>query len=409
MTALNPAAGRLIALLSERAVAAGTFNEADWQRIVELAQKQSVAPVLYVRLKERGLTLPPAVVEQLRSIYLNSAARNTRLFHELGKILRALQVENLPVIPLKGACLAETVYGNIALRPMGDVDLLVKPNDLAPALDVLRALGYAPQHPFDPITEQTVSQHLPPISKPGGLTVEMHWTIVNPLEYTHHFQNDDLDQLWSRAMPVKIGGIPVLMLSPVDLLLHLCLHASVHHRFDGAGLRNYLDIALVIQQFDDVIDWAQFTARANRWGIANGVRLVLQLTEEWTGVVIPMSALDLLEIAPLDDALTDWVRRKVLNGSAPALKSDVARFEGKARFADKLGALRDVLFPSRVVMAHMYPAPEDSWRIFCYYPVRFKDLWVRYSRAMWQLLWRDKALTTEARQEARLREYLGWH
>jgi hypothetical protein len=59
-------------------------------------------------------------------------------------------------------------------------------------------------------------------------------------------------------------------------------------------------------------------------------------------------------------------------------------------------------------MASMYHAPANSWRILCYYPVRFKDLWVRYSQAMWQLLRRDRKLTTEARQEAHLREYLGW-
>ena len=38
MTAIHPDAERLVALLSERLVATETFNEADWQRIVELAQ-----------------------------------------------------------------------------------------------------------------------------------------------------------------------------------------------------------------------------------------------------------------------------------------------------------------------------------------------------------------------------------
>jgi hypothetical protein len=70
--------------------------------------------------------------------------------------------------------------------------------------------------------------------------------------------------------------------------------------------------------------------------------------------------------------------------------------------------LRDSLFPSRQMMAYKYPAPADSWRILCYYPVRFKDLWMRYGRVVWKLISRDKALTHEARQEARLREYLGW-
>jgi len=408
MTEINPDAARLISLLAERNVATETMGEADWRRIVALAQKHSVAPMLHVRLKERGITPPPAIAEQLRQIYLASATRNLRLFQELGDILRALQAANIPVIPLKGAWLAEAVYGNIALRPMSDVDLLVKPKDMIAALDVLRALGYASEYSFDPFTEQAISQHMPRMFKPGGLKVEMHWTTMNP-RYRAQFDHDDLEQLWSRANPAIIRGVPVLTLAPIDLLLHLCLHASVQHRFDGAGLRNYLDIALLIRQSGDAIDWTQFTARANRWGIANGVWLALQLAQEWTDVVVPAPVLVALQAAPLDDATMDWVRHKIWNGSALALKSNVARFAGKERIADRLAALRDALFPSRHAMASMYHAPANSWRIFFYYPVRFKDLWVRYSQAMWQVLWRDKTLTTEARQEAHLREYLGWN
>ena len=406
----NPDAERLIALLREagRAVAAETFDEADWQRIVELAQKQSVAPMLYARLKERGITPSPAAAQQLREIYLANAARNTRLLHEVGNIFRALQAADIPVIPLKGAMLAEAVYGNIALRQIGDVDLLVKPVDLKKALDVLRTLGYAPKHPFEIESERRISQHMPQLSKRGGVTLDLHWTIVNP-RYNVHFDDNDLDQVWSRANPVKIGGVQVLMFSPMDLLWHLCLHASVQHRFDDIGLRGFWDMALVIRRYGDQIDWEQFTRRVNQWGIANGVHLALQLTEEWTGVAVPAPVMRSLTPATPDAATIEWVRYKTWNETAPALKRDVARFEGKARIAEKLAALRDVLFRSRTVMASMYDAPANSWRILFYYPVRFKDLWTRHSQAMWQLLWRDKKLTTEARQEARLREYLGWN
>ncbi len=65
MTESNPDAERLITLLSGRAVATETFGEADWQRLMELAQKQSVAPLLYARLKERGIAPSPAVAQQV--------------------------------------------------------------------------------------------------------------------------------------------------------------------------------------------------------------------------------------------------------------------------------------------------------------------------------------------------------
>ena len=425
MIEINPDVERLIAVLADRAVATEALTEADWDRLIALARLHTVAPVLYLRLKKRGITPPPAMAEQLRRIYLASAVRNTELFHELGHILRALQAAHIPVIPLKGACLAEAVYGNIALRSMGDVDLLVKSNDLAQALDVLRALGYVSEYPFEIETERRIVHHMPRISKPGGLIVEMHWTIVHPRNVC--FGDNDLDPIWSRAHPVKIAGVQVLMLSPTDLLLHQCLH-PVQHRFNSAGLRNYVDIALVIQRYGEAIDWEQFTARAKQWDIANGVRLALQLAEEWTGAAVPAGVLAALTTAPLDDAVLDWVRHKVLNGSSLALTRDaelfkgkvrmVALFEGKARWRDKLGLVRDELFPSRVLMARQYPAPANSWRILGYYAIHFKDLWVSQSRAIWQLVWRDKTFATrasagagtpEARQEECLHDYLGRH
>jgi hypothetical protein len=246
---------------------------------------------------------------------------------------------------------------------------------------------------------------MPPLSKPGGLTVEMHWTIVPP-KYGAGFNADDLEQLWAHAKPATIGGVSALTLSAADLLLHLCVHASVHHEFEGAGLRNYLDIAQVSRRYGDTIEWEQFTARANRWGIANGVRLALQLAEEWTRMAIPAAVLEALEATPLDDATANWVRHKILNGHAVALNSNLACVVGAARWTHKLGVLRSVLFPSRTEMAREYSVSAGGWRILGYYPVRLKDLWVRYRRTLWQVARRDRIFISEARQEAHLREYL---
>ncbi|MBU0511571.1 MAG: nucleotidyltransferase family protein [Chloroflexi bacterium] len=404
----NTNANRLIILLSGRTVTAETFSETDWQRIVELAQEQGVAPLLYAWLKESGRAPSSAIAQRLREIYLASALRNMRLFQELANILHALQAIGIPAIPLKGACLAEVVYGNIALRPMGDVDLLVKPADLAKALDVLYTLGYAAENPFEIESERQFYPHMPELSKRGGVRLELHWTIVNPRNNTH-FDDLTLDQIWSRATPAKIGGVQALMLSPMDLLLHLCSHASVWHRFEGIGLRHFWDMALVIRRYGDEIDWEQFTWCANQWSMASGVCLALKLTEEWTDVVVPAPVIhSLLPVTP-DDAAIEWARHKVWNRISPALqrRTDVARL-GKERIPDKLAAIRDRLFPSRHEMATLYHIPANSWRILCYYPVRFKDLLITYGQAIWQLIWRDKTLTAEARQEAHLREYLGW-
>ena len=400
-------ADRLVTLLTGRAPLLEGLARVEWDALVFLAIQHDLAPWYYARLKAGSVHPPQAIAEQLREIYLASAARSMRLFHELGTILRAFQAAGIPVIPLKGACLAEAVYGDVALRPMADIDLLVEPDELPRAVSLLRTLGYNSDQPFDPAAEQTISQHMPMMARSGAATVEVHWTIVCPA-FESRFATADLDGLWSRAVPATIAGVPALMLSPTDLLLHLCLHVSSQHRFDDLSLRSFVDMAVVCERYGERVDWNAFTARANQWGVANGVYLALVLAEEWTEFGCPTAVLTGLNADPLDDGTLSWVKHKVLNGSSLPLRSDFTRLETTTGVGGKLATLREVVFPARAVMARMYPAPANSWRILSFYPVRLKDLWVRYHQALWRMIWRDKPFIADARKEGRLREYLGW-
>jgi hypothetical protein len=167
-------ANLLVALLAGCPLAPEGLGSAEWEGLVALAVQHKLALWLCARPKSRAIAAPGAIAGQLEEIYLSSAAHNMRLFHELGAILRAFQAAGIPVMPLKGACLAEEVYGDRALRLMFDIDLLVRPRDVEHAVDVLRALGYDANYPFDPVAEQAYSQHMPPMSRPGAVGVELH-------------------------------------------------------------------------------------------------------------------------------------------------------------------------------------------------------------------------------------------
>jgi hypothetical protein len=350
---------------------------------------------------------PSAFVRELRERYLSSAAANMRLLHELGVILRTLRAADVPVIPLKGACLAEAVYGDIALRPMADLDLLVKPADLPRALEALRQLGYESDQPFDPAAQQAEFHDMPPMRKAGCVLVELHWTLVTP-RCNARIGQAELEGIWSRAVAATVAGEPARLLSPEDLLLHLCMHASVHHRFAAVGLKAFVDIAEVSRHYAGTLDWRQLASRANHWGVSNGVRMALALAQEWTDVVVPDAAWAQLDGAQPDEESLDWARHKVLEGGPTLLKSEFARLESSGNAASKLSALRDAAFPPRTVVARMYGVRSDSWRVLACYPYRLWELWSSYHGALWKLLKGDRECVGETRREARLREYLGW-
>jgi len=81
-------------------------------------------------------------LEQLKQSYLRNSLRNTKIYYELTKIINNANDNNIPIIVLKGAALAGSLYPSIALRLMQDIDLFVKIEDIPKIDDLLIQLGW---------------------------------------------------------------------------------------------------------------------------------------------------------------------------------------------------------------------------------------------------------------------------
>ena len=115
----------------------------EWREVGPLAAHYQLAPLLFSTLNgQTDLSVPADALETLRQSHRATAAANLAVIHGLGVILRALAAREIPTIVLKGGYLATSVYGHIALRPMRDVDVMVRPADLRAALECLISIGY---------------------------------------------------------------------------------------------------------------------------------------------------------------------------------------------------------------------------------------------------------------------------
>ena len=147
----------------------------NWQNLFTIALEEGVAPYLYYCLKksETDICIPPEIKRKFVKVSQNVLARNTVLFHELGKILRLFSDNGIPVIVLKGAYLSEKIYPHNGLRPMGDIDLLVKKSDLSIVQEKLLEMGYhQSSHPN--IEDQCAICHrLVPFTKRTDIEIEV--------------------------------------------------------------------------------------------------------------------------------------------------------------------------------------------------------------------------------------------
>jgi hypothetical protein len=372
-----------------RAARLAPLTPDEWASLLRLAKRHGVMPLLYRCLQPQASAykVPADILQALRKEYLANSSRNARLYQALGAGLQLFRRENLPVIVLKGAHLAEIVYRSIALRPMSDIDLLMRCSDLPRVESILLGNGYCPDPQNGPAMA-AAHFHLVYHHTGSGLTLEIHWHILRPEEADFI----DINQLWDVAAPARIAGVETRVLSPADLLLHLCLHLY-HHRFD-IGLRALCDIAEVVHLYREGLDWKQLVQRPRTGTARKVVYLALRLTQITLHTPIPG---DVLSALCVEDA-SEWevvLWEKILNPEAATLAlgmPGLVQLWGKQPPRQKARALLRGLFPSPEILSQIYAVPVGSLCYFTYYPRYLTHVFRKFGLTAWRLIRGNKDL-----------------
>ncbi|NOZ05673.1 MAG: nucleotidyltransferase family protein, partial [Chloroflexi bacterium] len=212
---------------------------------------------------------------------------------------------------------------------------------------------------------------------------------------------------WERAVPATIAGTAVLGLASEDLLLYLAMHVSYQHYFI-MGVRPFLDIAAVVRRYGSTLDWGLVQQRAGRWHWRKGTYVALRLAKELVGAAVPDDVLHALRPADFDEAILAAAREQSLTDSVVSIgvSPGVAHLKGAARLQDKVPQLLRDVFPSTQTIYRDYGvSPESSW-VYPYYVVRLKDLFVKRSRVVWQMLRGDRETVLAAERNSALWQWL---
>ena len=351
------------------------FGKDEWDSLVGLAIKYGVASVLYSSLCQlpRPICIPSEVRTTLRNSYQRMAARNMRVYQQLLKLLVEFRTEQIPVILLKGAHLAELVYGNIALRPMADIDILVRNKDLSKSGAILEKQGY--QMSIEDVARSF--EHLPPFRKKGFLDVEIHFNIAAP-PISH---NLEVAELWERSREKEIQGVPVLTLSPEDLLLHLCIHTTIHHAFDN-GIRPFLDIDRTLDYYGDELDRNEVINRSMRWGVFNSVFVMLNLTHKFLGTPLQPWTLETVAHLNPDFDVVATAERLVFD-KEPDVSFHVARLFAPGSWRDKFRVMMSRAFPPSEAMNLPNSVNINRLSVIKLYYFRLKGVISRHWKSVW--------------------------
>lgn len=225
--------------------------EQDWYGLFDLAAWHGVLPALARGIAASGLSLPPPASLRLHDALRGVAQHNSVLAMEMVRICRAFEAADVPVLTFKGVATALQLYGSLAGRSAGDIDLLVGAADFDRAVTLLTRHGYEHKETY-PHSLQASLWHTQ-----RRVSIDLHWG-VPPARFGFNTA-----PLWQRAQRLNVLGTPVWTLSPEHALLVLAI--NVVKEPWPPPLHQLVDFAQVIN-CRDTLDWEAVLREAKELG-----------------------------------------------------------------------------------------------------------------------------------------------
>jgi hypothetical protein len=320
-------------------------TQLNWFTLREFALRHQVLPLLYTRIKSLAEEL---ILEQemhkLRDLYLVNTQRNLRLTRMLLRVLDLFSEKGIECITLKGPVMAHQLYGDLSMRQVTDLDLLIHNRDYQRCSDVLMGADFLPVF--------VVSQK------------EQPWMLRAETELQFYYQDDILDihweisqrgvyyplkteQFWHRVQYLEKFGRTIPILSPENLFLLLCMHGAKHMWERLAWIS---DLAHFLNTFPE-LDWDSVLKQAEIKGFERVVYLGILLAEKIGGAHFPVSQTVRCRSDPIAQNLADDALNTIISNDPTHNEFYAINYylRARERLTDRLYYIFDQTFVPKYV------------------------------------------------------------
>ena len=279
----------------------------NWEAVLNLANHHGLMPLTHLRLKELGWEhLPKEIREVFESTQRKNATHALSLTSELLRLLRLLQEHKIFVLPYKGPALAVQLYGDVAMRQYGDIDVVIAKEDWSTVDSLLCQNEWQPEYKLPAAQEhlylKTYKDHSYFSARQGHL-LEIHWGFADP----HLSFPLTLQSLKSRLPTIQLSGFEVVVPSPEDLLMILCFHGA-KHKWERLGWVADITQLLVLSQ---AMDWELLNSRAREMRCERVLSLSLDLAHRLFNAPLPESVLQKIRQDSSATALVEEIETRI--------------------------------------------------------------------------------------------------
>lgn len=280
----------------QRAQQAPTSDQPiDWVTLLDIADTHGLTPLLHIFLAKDPHSAPDTLLDQLNDRFRANALRNRILTQELVDILTLFDAQNITALAYKGPSLTLLAYKNLDHRQFGDLDILVKTEQVPLACDLLRQRNYQRSIPtLTPTQENDYirTDHEHEFISPDQLVhIDLHWSLS-----TRRFPfKTETDNLFERAQICQWNKQTINTIGSQDMLLLLCMHAN---KDLWRKLVWICDIDRFIRMHDS-IDWELLVVNARTSQCEKMLYIALLISHDILNTPVPVELLNKARSEPL--------------------------------------------------------------------------------------------------------------
>jgi hypothetical protein len=242
---------------------------------VDACERERVLGVLGDAVFGEGLPIRDDARRHLIHRLRRRAVSTVALDSRCAAALELFDANGIEVRVLKGAAVARLDYDRTELRHYGDIDLLVRGQDMTAAVTLLEQRGFH-RHFAEPFPghDETFGKGVA-VEGSGAIAIDLHRTLALGYYGTHL----RVAELWRDAEPVELAGIQTYALAPVERFVHAALHGALS---PSVSLVDSLDLVTIMHH--TAPDAGAVIECVERWGCAAPVvRSVLGADDEFPG------------------------------------------------------------------------------------------------------------------------------
>lgn len=296
----------------------------DWSAFPEQAEAHGLVPLALHHLSAAGVSPPEPVRQQLIAYYVQHAHAARVREQVIADIVRCYASAGIDMLLLKGSALAYLIYPQPALRPMRDIDVLVRAEDVYRAYALLPKIGFLPP-PGAHAGLEPNHHHLTAIKRVASgfsTSVEVHHALhLNERGHPLRFE-----AYAPTAQPVTVGGADALTLGREETLWHIYRHAlCMPVTYEPLRLIWLADLISLVEAWIDLLDWQRVQ---RQYGAVLRILPLLHSVSPWSDTVRERLKLPVARLPGATRASYEGWPRHTLAQLRPAGTAHALRISG---------------------------------------------------------------------------------